>query len=350
MRILVTGCSGYIGSQLVPRLRALHHEVIGIDRAPWPGGGELDRFICADLRDTHRWDGEMDGVEYVCHLAAAKGDWGISDAGYRGDNVDATRSLLQVGHARGIGKWLFYSTVSVLGPSDAPKEEDAPFAPTHAYGRTKAEAEKLFQRFVAEDHRRQVTVLRPSVVYGPDNPDNTNIFRLIEAIHRGRFLMIGDGETIKTTSYIDNVIAATLFLLDGAETGLRVYHYIDEPRLPTGELVGSVYRLLHKRRPRWSAPLSVVKPVAWLGDIAGAVAHVDFPITRARIEKFCTATDFAARAIRARGFEQPVDNEAALQATVAWYLERCAGPRSAWPPSRRSTGTTKRIINIEERQ
>jgi GlcNAc-P-P-Und epimerase len=63
---------------------------------------------------------------------------------------------------------------------------------------------------LAEDDRdAQILVIRPSVVFGPRNPPNTNVYRLIDAIHRGRFVMIGGGAEIKTTSYIDNLIAAS---------------------------------------------------------------------------------------------------------------------------------------------
>lgn len=322
MRILVTGSNGYIGSRLTPKLMADGHEVIGLDRASTEAGA-VHRFIHTDLRDRASYENDLAGIDYVFHLAAAKGDWGISEDEYMGDNVDATRSLLDAGRRKGIARWMFYSTVSTLGPSATPLTEAAEFAPINPYGASKAEAEKLFQQYVEETEHSQAIILRPSVVFGPDNPENTNVFRLIEGIYRGRFVMIGDGSPVKTTSYIDNLIPATMFLFHQSfDERLRVFHYVDEPCLSTGELVRLISALLKKRPPRVRIPLSLVTPIAWLSDVAGSMSGIDFPVTKARITKFCTPTNFDAGAIRALGFTQPVSNEDALAATVTWFLNR----------------------------
>jgi GlcNAc-P-P-Und epimerase len=51
------------------------------------------------------------------------------------------------------------------------------------------------------------------------------------------------------------------------------------------------------------------------------VSGINFDITASRIEKFCTATNFDAGAIRQLGFRQPVSNEEALQKTISWHLQ-----------------------------
>jgi nucleoside-diphosphate-sugar epimerase len=256
----------------------------------------------------------------VCHLAAAKDDWGLSDQEYFTDNVTATRKLLDFGRARGIKNWLFFSSVGVLGSSAKPLDESAPFDPITTYGESKAEGEKLFQEFAAEDPSVRVMILRPSVVFGPDNPPNTNVYRLIEAIHTNRFVMIGKGDAIKTTSYIENVVAATLFLIERMREGVQTFIYVDEPKLSTANMVDQICSLLQKRPPKWRVPLGIAAPLAQLADLAAVVTRKDLPITAARIKKFCRTTNFDASALRSRGFEQPVPMEEALRRSVEWYL------------------------------
>jgi nucleoside-diphosphate-sugar epimerase len=318
--LLITGSSGYIGGYLTSALQSAERRVCGVDRVE-KDASDLNRFTKGDLTNPGVCETALEGVEIVLHLAAAKGDWGISRAEYYRDNLEATRALIEAGKNAGVKNWVFYSTVSVMGPSHAPAGEEAAFDPINPYGASKAEAEKLFHQLAAEDPEARVLVVRPSVVYGPANPSSTNIYRLVDAIYRNRFVMVGPGEAIKSTSYIDNLIDATFFLMERMERGVQTYIYVDEPALTTGELVRRIYRLLGKTPPRWSLPLSLAAPLAKGADVLASVTGIDFPITAARIEKFNRSTNFDGSAIRELGFRQSVNNQEALSETVAWHLQ-----------------------------
>ena len=327
MRVILTGSSGYIGRLLAPRLAAKGFSVIGIDRDTSSGAGLAD-FIRCDLLDTGKYARSIRAGDHVCHLAAAKGDWGISKEEYYRDNVDATRALIGVARAAGVNRWLFYSTVSALGPSAEPLDESAPRRPANPYGASKAECEELFDQYVAEEPDVHVVTLRPSVVFGPENPWNTNIFRLIDAIHRKRFVMVGRGPEVKTTSFIDNLLDAHEFLMARqlrlGGRGQEIYHYVDSPGETTAALVAMIYAALRKNARPIRVPLFVAAPLALIGDALAKVTGIDLPITSARIRKFCTPTNFAAGKIRGLGFQQRVDNEAAIRRTVEWYLRSLA--------------------------
>jgi nucleoside-diphosphate-sugar epimerase len=316
--ILLTGCSGYIGRTLAPYLKKLGYYVFGFDRKPCTAIN-LDGFIQGDLLDNSLLGHSLDGIDTVVHLAAAKDDWGLSDEEYFKDNVIATQEVLRIAGRKGIRNWIFFSSVAVMGSSSLPLDESSPIAPMNAYGMSKAQAETLFHQFAKKEPSARILIIRPSIVFGPDNPWNTNIYRLIDAIYNNRFVMIGKGDIIKTTSYIENLVAATLFLMDKIQRGVRTFIYVDEPKLSTAELVRWIYRLLQKSPPKWNIPLSVAMPFAYLADIAAVVTRKDLPITAARIEKFCRPTNFDAYTIRELGFEQPVPLEEGLHRTVEWY-------------------------------
>lgn len=322
MRIVVTGCGGYIGSSLIRRLKHEGHCVIGLDRRE-SDSRFLDHFVQCDLRDVGEYSNLLGGADMVCHLAAARGDWGISTREYYRDNVEATRSLLGAVAKAEVAYLMFYSTVSVLGPSYWGLSEDAPFGAINAYGASKAECEQLFAEYAEEVSGAQVITVRPSVVFGPENPTDTNIFRLIDAVYNRRFLMVGKGDWIKTTSYLDNLIDAHMFLMARIKQekcrSYEIYHYIDEPRLSTWEIVEQIYEALGREPVKWVLPLRLATVFAKLGDAVAGIAGVDFPITTARIRKFCTSTNFCADAIRGLGFRQRISNEEAIERTVGWY-------------------------------
>lgn len=303
----------------------------GVDRRQG-SSDELSSFILGDLCIDDTAHKAIVDADQVWHLAAAKGDWGISEEEYYRDNLEATRVLIEAGKEAGVKDWVFYSTVSVMGPSHEAIGEQAEFDPINPYGASKADAEQLFHQLAAEDPEARVLIIRPSVVYGPGNPDSTNIYRLIDSIYNNRFAMVGPGEAIKSTSYIDNLLAATLFLMNRMGRGVQTYIYVDEPALSTGELVKRIYRLLGKEQPSWHIPLSVASPIATVSDFAASVTGIDFPITAARIEKFNRSTNFDASAIRELGFEQPISNEEALRATVEWHLQHEYGISASESP------------------
>src|SRR3546814_20856019 len=87
--------------------------------------------------------------------------------------------------------------------------------------------------------------------------------------------MIGDGNVIKTTSYIENLLAATLFLFDRQQsqhwTGTRVFYYVDEPAEATGVLVERICRLLGRREPKLRATLALAFPPARWADLVAVV-------------------------------------------------------------------------------
>lgn len=323
MRVLVTGCSGYIGGVLAGVLASQGHEVVGVDRRCYEGNA-LDRFVKGDLCDPSVASEAVTGPEFVFHLAASRTDWGVSEEEYFRDNVKATRNLLCAGSEREITRWFFYSSVAAMGTDAYPPDESAELEPDGPYGRSKARAEALFHRLARTDRRQRVMILRPSAVFGPNNPPDTNIFRLIDTIYRRRFVMVGDGETRKTTSYIDNVIAATLFLAERTSPGVATFIYVDKPVLRTRTLVARIHRLLGRRPPRFRVSERLAGFAGSVLDVVGDLISKDLPVTGSRIEKFCRETYFDGSAIRREGFEQPVGNRKALRKTVRWYLDEVA--------------------------
>ncbi|MDE0880648.1 MAG: NAD(P)-dependent oxidoreductase [Sphingomonas bacterium] len=319
-RIFLTGAAGYIGSRLAVRLIEHGHEVVGLDREKAPEGVGFADYIQADLLEPEAYSDILASCPTIFHLAAAKGDWGISDEEYGRDNVEATDALIAAASDANVEDWVFYSTVSVLGPSDIALSEEAPHAPANPYGSSKAKGERAFDALVKRSPSVRVLTIRPSVVFGPENPWNTNIYRLIDSIARRRFIMIGDGRQIKTTSFIDNLIDATIHLFDRRALlpGQDIYHCIDEPTISVAAMVHFIRQRLNARATA-KLPLWLVAPVASVADLVATLLRIDLPITSARIKKFSTATNFSAAKLQSTGFRPRWSIEDGLSETIAWH-------------------------------
>lgn len=201
MKIIVTGCSGYVGTSLVPAILAQGHQVVGVDRVPPKAFGNGFEFIQCDLSapGTGLTVPSLQGAQAIVHLAAARGDWAISKAEYWRDNRDATVGLLAAPWATSVAHWMFLSSVSVYGPAEVPLAETAPTTPIGPYGESKLASEQLFKTFIAQ-HGLQGCSIRPSAVFSPGHPANTNVYKLIESLRGFPVPLIGGGKNRKTLS------------------------------------------------------------------------------------------------------------------------------------------------------
>lgn len=328
MKVLVTGSSGYVGKFLVPILKQKGWYVIGIDRNLSATSLE-DEFVQTDLLNKENVKNIVNSdIDLIIHLAAAKSDWGLSDEEFYRDNKEVTNVLLKTAEEAGVMNHVFYSTVAVYGPSNESKAEDAEYSPTIAYGSSKMECEKAYFQFQKRNKEAKIKIIRPSVIFGPEHPESTNIYRLIDAIYNNRFFMIGGGQAFKTTSYIYNLMDATEFILDRMNIpGIEDFIYVDQPVIQTKRLVNYIYNSLGLKGKPKNLPLNIIKPVARIFDLLAEITGKDLPITAARIEKFCTSTNFSSNKIFNLGFKQNISNEEAIHETVNWQLSHVYGEK-----------------------
>lgn len=318
MNILVTGDSGFIGSYLTRALLRDGHTIFGVDTDPRKKYDVRYPYSTGDILDDNVLAGVPESADCIIHLAAAHKDFGISKDEYYRVNVDGTRSLLRFAEKRNIKKFIFFSTVAVYGDHQPSTEMTEPH-PVNHYGGSKLAAEKVLREWAESDSSRSVTIIRPTVVFGPLNV--ANIFKLIKQVCDGKFYWVGDGRNVKSVAYVENVADATCFVAQRMTPGLSLFNYSDEPHMETRDLVALISKLSGKKVSRFHFPLSVALAAVKIIDVAGAVSGIDFPITSARLRKFNTSTEHRSHKIRESGFVPSHTIEDGLRKNIQWYLE-----------------------------
>jgi nucleoside-diphosphate-sugar epimerase len=227
MKCLVTGCAGFIGSQLSEALVNGGQSVLGVDSFTdyYPrrikasnlhGLRKLKEFelIEADLSSA-KLAPLLKDVEYVFHLAAQPGvraSWGTSFSHYVKDNIVATQRLLEAAKQKpGIKKFVYASSSSIYGDAETlPTPERASPRPVSPYGATKLVGENLCHVYF-RNYSVPTVALRYFTVYGPrQRPDMAfNIF--ISKIARGEEITVyGDGEQKRDFTFVGDTVAATI--------------------------------------------------------------------------------------------------------------------------------------------
>ncbi len=244
--ILVTGGSGFLGAAVVCRLVARGDSVRSLQRQDLPALRELGvDVVRADLADRQAVIEAARGCDAVIHIAAKTGVWGAYADYYRA-NVLGTRNILEACAVNGISRLVYTSTPSVIhaGGDVEGVDESAPLA-THfetAYPSTKAEAERLI--LAANGPQLGTVVLRPHLIWGPDDPQLTA--RILARGKAGRLRLVGKGLKRIDSIYIDNAVDAHLLALDrvapGAVCAGKAYFITQDEPIPQHDLINGILK------------------------------------------------------------------------------------------------------------
>jgi nucleoside-diphosphate-sugar epimerase len=335
VKICVTGGSGFIGRYCCQRLHEDGHEVVIFDLVTPEWDASAMSYSCGDVRDPGAVTKALAGCDRVLHLAAAHHDFGIDHQTYYDVNEGGASVLCDAMDECGITSLCFYSTVAVYGTAAAPLSEATTPEPNTPYGGSKLAGERVFKQWTERGGDRTSLVIRPTVTFGPRN--FANMYTLIDQIDRGRFLMVGRGDNIKSLSYVENIVDATMHLwLQDRDSAFEVFNYIDKPDLTSRQISLAVYEALGKRPPRISWPMWMVRCGAIPFDIIIALTGKNLPISSARVKKmFQTQTCFEAQRIADAGYTYKIELTAGISRMVAWYQEHGKGQDATWhqPPA-----------------
>ena len=232
MKILVTGCAGFIGSRVAEALVRRGEEVIGVDNLieaydPRVKQWRVDNVLAANDVDWTNLDiVDAEAVstllsearpDAVINLAARAGvRQSIDDPNaYYSTNVTGVLNLLEACKENGVSRFLQASTSSVYGANQMPFVEDAILdSMTSPYATSKKAAEDLC-RLYSDLFGLNVTVFRFFTVYGPAGRPDMSIFRFVKWIAEGGKLQLnGDGTQQRDFTHVDDVVRGVIAALD----------------------------------------------------------------------------------------------------------------------------------------
>lgn len=234
MRCFVTGCAGFIGSNLVDRLLAIGHQVVGYDnlstgRVEFLSHALSDpRFTLArgDLLDLASLTEAMRDSEFVFHLAA-NADVRFGTQHPTKDlhqNTIATVNVLEAMRATGAERIAFASTGSIYGEAQIfPTPEHHPLpVQTSLYGASKLAAEGFVQAY-CEGFGMRCFIFRFVSILG-ERYTHGHVFDFYRQLreHPGILHVLGDGTQRKSYLYVHDCVDAILLAIANCDAGVTV--------------------------------------------------------------------------------------------------------------------------------
>ena len=319
---LVTGASGYIGSNLIKKMsergmktRALVRQTSNIQRL-----AELENIeiFYGDVTDISSLEKAVRGCDTVFHLAACVEDWGDYEKFYE-VNYLGTKNILSASIKAKIKKFIYISSIGVLDLSGRGViRED------HAYGnfsgyycRSKAEAEKLVLRY--RDSISTV-ILRAPAVFGPK--DFLFAWKSLNLARKHLLFVIDHGKGIFPYVYIDNLIEAVLLAAQKDEVRGEIFNITDGTNISVGQFFNHFNHLVGKNEIRISLPYPVAWSLALLLDIFNKLTGRPPLLSWTALEFLTLRCQFDISKIREKlGYEPSVSLKEGMDRVKLWWEE-----------------------------
>lgn len=272
-RILVTGGSGFIGTNLLEDLIGKGYAVCNLDvnKPKIPERGEFWRKV--DITDRARFEQAVEefAPDYIVHLAARTDLDGKTLEDYR-VNIAGTENLLNMLQKLPDLKKVMFASSKFVARNGYRVKNQRDYCPHTRYGESKAAMEaRVWENKPGCDW----CVIRPTSIWGPWFGEPYRSF--FDLIMRGMYFHIGHIECRKTYGYVGNAVyqIERLLFSETADESSKVFYIGDEPAYEINEWADEIANELGRQAP--VMPVWLVKCLAKLGDFLGLFG-IRFPM------------------------------------------------------------------------
>ena len=324
---LITGCAGFIGSNLVEVLLGLDQRVVGLDNFSTGFQHNLDEvkkevsaaqwerftFVQGDIRDSEICHHVTQGVDAILHQAALGSvPRSIDDPLNSNDsNVTGFLTLLHAAKENGVKRFVYASSSSVYGDStELPKVEARTGNVLSPYAVTKA-VNELYANVFYRTYGIETIGMRYFNVFGkrqdPKGAYAAVMPKWIAQILGGEDVYInGDGETSRDFTYIDNVVQANI--LAGVTNNTNAFGEAFNVAAGGRETLNNLYHLIASQK----MPILEIKAVKYRDFRAGDIRHSNADIRK--------GTELL-------GYKPTHTLEEGLVSSIDWYMDNLKGKR-----------------------
>lgn len=295
MNYFIFGGTGFIGTHLVNLLHEKHPDsiVYNLDIVESNHSGKSTYIYC-DVRSVININVPISEQDIVFNFSAVHTTPGHPDNEYFETNIKGAENVTAFAEKFDIRKILFTSSIAPYGASEEIKTETTIPMPSTPYGISKLVAEKIHMIWQAKKYsERQLTILRPGVVFGKG--ENGNFTRLYWAIKKYRFFYPGRKDTIKASIYVKELVRFMVFRIENKNANIEIFNCTYEPALTIEEISNSMMKITGMQRKILKIPAGILKFAAI---IIGVFGGKSIGIHPDRVKKLMTSTNVSGKKMK----------------------------------------------------
>lgn len=241
MTYILFGGSGFIGTHLIHLLKAeclkAGDKIYDFDivmpgeEGVVPGVVEKNdgvKYVRLDVRKEIDFPFEPTESDIIFNLAAVHRTPGHEDYEYFETNMKGAENVVAFAEKHGIKKILFASSIAPYGAAEELKNEDTLPTPNTPYGISKLVAEKIHIGWCERSADRELTIVRPGIVYGKG--EHGNMTRLYKGIKSHSYFYAGRKDTVKACIYVKELVRFFKYrIIDNSFPGYDIINCTFEP-------------------------------------------------------------------------------------------------------------------------
>jgi len=317
MKAFVTGGTGFIGKQLVRKLRERGDEVVALVRTPSKATDLDAEIVQGDLSDEDAIRQGVQGCDSVFHVGATYkvGIPKTEHAAMYDANVKGTERVIDNAVEAGIQRIVYVSTGNVYGNTRGQVVDETYVRPQPPDFLSYYDETKYLAHQAALERIRAgapVIIAQPGGVYGPGDP--SELGNMIDQARTGKLKLRLFPDAGFNFIYVDDVADGLLLVHDKGRIG-EAYNIAGE-KATMGDLVDKTCELVGRKPPKATMPPAMMKMAIPIGPVVGKI--MGFPPNLGELIKTSDGVTFWMTDQKARdelGFA-PRDLDSGLRQTL----------------------------------
>jgi GlcNAc-P-P-Und epimerase len=312
-RLLVTGGSGFIGTNLIHFFSYSGYEVLNLDISPPIRASQFSFWRNVDLCDAKKLLPEIISFspELVIHLGARTDLRGKVLSDYKANTEGVGNLLNALDNLPALQKVIFASSMYVCRPGYQPQNFDD-YNPHTIYGQSKVMSEQIIK---ARNPGYSWCIIRPTSIWGPYFGEPYNLF--FKLVLSNKYFHLGRKACKKTYGYIDNTIYQIESIIKSPDhhTNKKVFYLGDYRPYPITEWANDIAACVNRKIR--TIPYFVFVVAARAGDILTRLS-IKFPMTSFRLENMTTDNVYDLSLIESIAPSLPVTRLEGTKKTINW--------------------------------
>lgn len=326
MRVFITGATGFVGRNLVPRILKEGHDVVCLMRYPDQYvNNEIYKsckIIKGDISKRESIRDLLKDVDVLIHLAVATPLTVVKDNKdmYYKTNILGTENILRECLNSQIKKIICFSSTAAIGRHKRTViDESTPLRPINEYGKSKKEADKIISSYIRKEKLPIISICFPHI-YGPG--DTHEFLNVVKLIQKGILPQIGFSPNFLPSVFVDDAIDAISLAIVNGKPGSKYIIADEDPHN-----IKNIRRLVQehlgiKRRFYPFFPKSIGILGAYFIEYAFYFLGAKPPVKADNIKSIVSGRRLSIKKAKTDlGFEPKIKLKEGIRRTIEWYQQ-----------------------------